>query len=127
MIVDADILAVSDHEGGLVALAVLCSTARYCSTISKMGLGPTRRFVTPEEWKLIEHQLAAGLSTQPLSSDSPVSAVMDDLLGGWSVQWLGRTPLRVAGPEDTGAALDQHLASRLQTYQSGPRLQDRAS
>ena len=113
MIIDAVTFAASDHEGGLVALAVLCPAVRHCSTISKRGFGPTRHFVTPEEWKLIEHQIAAGLA-RPLSSDSPISEVMDDLLKVWRVQWLGTTPLRVARPEDAGATLDLHLATSLQ-------------
>ena len=127
MIIDAVTFAASDHEGGLVALAVLCPPARHCSTISKRGSGPTRHFVTPEEWKLIEHQIAAGLTTRPLSSDSPISAVLDDLLEVWSVQWLGTTPLSVARLEDRSAALDQHLAASLQVYRTGPRLQNKAS
>lgn len=127
MFIDAVTFAASDQEGGLVALAVLCPALRHCSTISKRGSGPTRHFVTPEEWTLIEHQIAAGLAPRPLSSDSPISAVLDDLLGVWSVQWLGTTSLSVARPEDSGAALDQHLATSLQVYRSGPRLQNRAS
>ena len=127
MFIDAVTFAASDREGGLIALAVFCPAARHCSTISKIGSSPTRHFVTPEEWKLIEHQIAAGLPAKPLSSDSPISAVLDDLLAVWGVQWLGTTPLQVARPEDTGAALDQHLATSLQPYRSGPRLQDKAS
>jgi hypothetical protein len=127
MIIEAVTFAASDQNGGLVALAVLCPLARHCSTISKLGSSPTRHFVTPEEWKLIEQQVAAGLAAKPLSSDSAIAAVLDDILGVWSVQWLGTTPLRVARPEETGAALDQHLATSLEAYRSGPRLQDKAS
>ena len=92
-----------------------------------MGSKPTRRFVTPEEWKLIEQQIAAGLPAEPLSSDSPIASVLDDLLDVWSVQWVARTALRVARPEDTGAVLDQHLVASLDAYRSGPRLEVKAS
>jgi hypothetical protein len=127
MIIDAVTLAVSDRDGRLVAFAVLCPAARYCSTLAERGSSPTSHFVTPEEWKLIEHQIAAGQPRTPLSSDSPISAVLDDLLDVWRVQWVARTPIRVAGPEDTRAALDQHLATSLQLHRGGLRLQDKAS
>jgi len=125
--IDAVTFAASDHEGGLVALAVLCPAARHCSTISTIGSSPTRHFVTPEEWKLIERQIADGLSATPLSNNSPISAVLEDLLQVWRVQWLATTRLGVARSEDSGAALDQHLATSLQAYRSDRRLQNRAS
>ena len=127
MLIDAVTFAASDQEGRFIALAVLCPAARHCSTISKRGSPPTRHFVTPEEWKLIERQITAGLPARPLSSGSPISAVLDDLLEAWGVRWLCTTPLRVAREEDMGAALDEHLATSLQGYRSGARLQDKAS
>ena len=128
MIIDAVSFAVSDHEGGFAALAVLCPAARYCSTISKGASSPIRHFVTLEEWRLVEQQIAAGLPSQPLSNDSPISSVLDDLLEVWRVQWLARTPVRIARPEDAGVALDQHLAASLEAYRSGSRfVQHRAS
>ena len=122
MTIHAVTFAASDREGRLVALAVLCPAARHCSTISKADSKPTRHFVTPEEWTLVEKQVAAGLPAKPLPINSTIAAVLDDLLEVWGIQWLGTTPLEVARPEDAAAALDQHLASSLQAYRPGSRL-----
>jgi len=111
MVIDAATFAGMDHKGRVIAFAVLCPAARYCSTISERGSAPVRRFITPEEWKQIEEQLAAGLRAQALSSNSPISCVLDDLLPVWGVRWLGTTPLTVARLEDMAAVLDQHLGS----------------
>jgi hypothetical protein len=38
------------------------------------------------------------------------------------VQWLYRTPIIAARPEDSAAALDKHLRASLQAYRPGLRL-----
>ena len=127
MVIEAVTFAASDRDGKLVAVAVLCPATRHFSTLSKIGSSPVRHFVTSEEWGLIEREIAAGLPANPLSSESPIAAVLDDLLEVWSVQWLGSTALRVARPEDAAGALDRHLAISVEAYRSGRRLQDKAS
>jgi hypothetical protein len=82
--------------------------------------------VTPEEWKLIEDQITAGLSENRLSSESPIAAALDDLVGAWGVRWISTTALRVAQPEDAGAALDRHLAASLSLHQSRSQVEDKA-
>lgn len=118
--------SITNREGDLVALAVLCVEARYCSTFSKRMDRPARHFVNPAQWREVQHQIGTGLPTHALPSDSPITRLLVDRVEPQSVSWLGTTPLTMERPGDAATALDHHLKTSLQAYQPRLRqLQDR--
>ena len=117
MTVDAVTLGVTDREGEVVALAVIAPSVRYCSMLSRRDLRPIRRFVSPPEWKAVERQVASGLPTFPVPTESPIALILSQPPDVLTVQWLGTTSITVGRPGDAAGALDHHLKTGLQAHQ----------
>ena len=123
MTLNAIAFVITSRDRDLVALAVLCVDARYFSTITKRLNRPTRHFVTPAQWKELQHQIAMGLPAQVFPSDNPIAVLLADRVEPQTVSWLGTTPIAVERPEDAARALDRHLRVSLQAYRPGLRLE----
>ena len=105
---------VDRRNGQLVAMAVLCVTARYVSVAIPSVERIERRYPMPAQWAAIEAELAVGLAPAPL----PKASVIRSLLAAETlldVQYVHVLPVEVEGPEATAPVLDGLLRQQVRS------------
>lgn len=104
----------------LVGTAVLCPDARYSSVLWVGQDRIERPFASPEAWKAIAQQIAAGLPNTPLPTSSPIAElVVSDAAAGVIVAFLGANTLTLTDPATVVTTLDAWLRTALAARDGG--------
>ena len=96
-------------DNRLLASALICPEVEYGGVLLAGGRRIDRVFAAPDLWADIEQEVAAGLPTRPLPSDSAIATLLTGGSELQSVQWQHEFPVEVDDPEAAIEALDSQL------------------
>ena len=96
-------------DNRLLASALICPEAQYGAVLLAGGQRIDRVFAAPDLWTDIEQEVAVGLPTRALPSDSAIATLLTGGSALQSVQWQHAFPVEVDDPGDAAEALDGQL------------------
>jgi hypothetical protein len=96
-------------DNRLLASALICPDVQYGGVLLAGGRRIDRVFAAPDLWADIEHEVAVGLPTKALPSDSAIATLLTGGSELQCVQWQHAFPVEIDNPDDAAEALDGQL------------------